>query len=158
MKIHCAILVTTLLTSIWTSVFSCLHLTGLVQVNTEGFKRDTLVAGRISFLFLKSTFVTCLSNFLCRRERNYDLQVTVFLINYRVTYLESMSAREKQCRLVFRIFPRAGLCFMKHPFNCYPPDSDNQFVINQASLQGLQVGTVHNESHSRVVRTLASCS
>jgi hypothetical protein len=48
-----------------------------------------------------------------------------------------MSARKKQCRLVFRISPRAGLCFMKHPFNCYPPDSDNQIVINQPSVQAL---------------------
>jgi hypothetical protein len=48
-----------------------------------------------------------------------------------------MSAREKQCRLVFRIFPPAGLCFMKHPFSCYPPDSDNQIVINQPSVQAL---------------------
>jgi len=40
MKIHCAILVTTLLTIIRTSVFSCLHLTGLVQVNA-GVSKET---------------------------------------------------------------------------------------------------------------------
>ena len=53
---------------------------------------------------------------LCRRERNYDLQVTVFLVNYRVTYLESISARGNAI-WSSQSFQRAGLCFMKHPFD-----------------------------------------
>jgi len=67
-----------------------------------------------------------------------------------------MSARKKQCRLVFRIFPQAGLFFIKHTFNCYPPDSDNQIVANQANLQApytmkVTVGLLELLRHIRII-------